>query len=111
MNNINLENMWNDYYKEKERVRRRRVVKKCKIFLKTTLPEILKTIITETHYDVDDISKMLMVNKETVRRWLRTGKLRGVKKSKKQGYIVTDTMLNEFLKKHPKYAKRMLKET
>ena len=27
MNNINLENMWNDYYKEKERVRRRRIAK------------------------------------------------------------------------------------
>lgn len=105
MNNINLENMWHDYHKEKMRIK----VNKAIGFFKKYSASFLKAMVTRA-YDVDDISELLCVNKETVRRWLRSGKLRGIKKSKKQGYIITEASLDEFLKTHPKY-KKIVRET
>ena len=57
-------------------------------------------------YKVDDISKILDVNEETVRRWIRADKLHATKKSKRQGYIVEGSDFEEFLNNHPKYRKK-----
>jgi hypothetical protein len=54
-------------------------------------------------YTVDELSELLMVNKETVRRWIRDGKLNGARNSKKEGYTVDEFSLQLFLIDNPKY--------
>lgn len=55
-------------------------------------------------YNVKEISEMLNTNPETVRRWIRSGKLEAIQDSRKEGNVVTEQMLNAFLKASPKYA-------
>ena len=55
-------------------------------------------------YSVREIADMLNTNPETVRRWIRPGKLEAIQESRKCGNIVTKPMLNAFLKTSPKYA-------
>lgn len=55
-------------------------------------------------YTVKEISSMLHTDPETVRRWIRNGKLKADKKSNKEGLVVTEKMLGAFLKSTPKYA-------
>ena len=55
-------------------------------------------------YSVKDIADMLNTNPETVRRWIRSGKLEAIQKSRKGGNVVTKSMLDAFLKTSPKYA-------
>lgn len=55
-------------------------------------------------YTVKEIAEMLSANEETVRRWIRDGKLESNFTSKKSGHRVSETKLNEFLEKFPKYA-------
>ena len=55
-------------------------------------------------YSVKDISRLLNTNDETVRRWIRTGKLLATSNSKKQGNIVTVDEFNRFVKSSPKYS-------
>lgn len=57
-------------------------------------------------YTVANISTMLGVTEETVRRWLRSGELHGTINSKKQGYIVEDSDLKEFVHNKTKYLKK-----
>lgn len=47
---------------------------------------------------------MLNTNPETVRRWIRSGKLESIQESRKGGNVVTKKMLDAFLKTSPKYA-------
>ena len=47
---------------------------------------------------------MLNTNPETVRRWIRSGKLDAIQESRKGGNVVTEAMLDAFLKSSPKYA-------
>lgn len=47
---------------------------------------------------------MLGTSQETVRRWIRDGKLNAVQESRKSGNNVTEADLNDFLKKTPKYS-------
>ena len=54
-------------------------------------------------YTVKEISELLMVNKETVRRWIRDSKLQGTQNSKKEGYTVDEFSLQLFLIDNPKY--------
>ena len=54
-------------------------------------------------YNVAEISKLLNVNKETVRRWIRSGQLKSTKKSKKDGNVVDELDLFEFVQTKPKY--------
>lgn len=56
-------------------------------------------------YSVKEIAKMLHTSEETVRRWIRDGKLEATQDSRKGGNQVTEQMLNAFLKNSPKYAK------
>ena len=55
-------------------------------------------------YSVKEISDMLEISPETVRRWIRSGKLSAVQESRKEGNTVSETELKKFLKSTPKYA-------
>lgn len=55
---------------------------------------------------VNDICKQLRVHPETVRYWLRTGRLAGTMSSKKEGYTITDDDFFLFTSNHPKYEER-----
>ena len=56
-------------------------------------------------YSVKEIADMLNTNPETVRRWIRSGKLEAIQESRKGGNVVTKSMLDAFLKASPKYAR------
>lgn len=56
-------------------------------------------------YTVKEISELLDKNPETVRRWIRSGKLGAVQESRKGGNLVTEQMLSDFLNATPKYSK------
>lgn len=55
-------------------------------------------------YNVQQISKLLQTNPETVRRWIRTGKLKAVQGSRKTGNIISEESLKKFILDKPKYA-------
>ena len=55
-------------------------------------------------YSVKEIAELLNTNPETVRRWIRSGKLGAIQDSRKEGNVVTQAMLDSFLKTTPKYA-------
>lgn len=55
-------------------------------------------------YNVKEIAEMLKTNPETVRRWIRLGKLESVQLSRKSGNVVTEQSLHKFLKSTPKYT-------
>lgn len=57
-----------------------------------------------TEYNVKQIADLLSTNPETVRRWIRTGKLEAIQTSKKGGNLITEEALKAFLKATPKYA-------
>lgn len=57
-------------------------------------------------YNVKYVSKMFGVSEETVRRWIRNGKLKASINSRKKGYIVNKDNLNEFVSNNLKYKKR-----
>ena len=47
---------------------------------------------------------MLNVDPETVRRWIRSGKLKSIQQPKKLGNVITEEMLDSFIQSAPKYA-------
>ena len=55
-------------------------------------------------YSVKEIAEILNTNPETVRRWIRNKKLKATISSKKEGHIIYESALQEFLKSSPKYA-------
>lgn len=55
-------------------------------------------------YNVKEIAELLKTNPETVRRWIRSGRLKSDIDSRKGGNVVTEQMLTAFLKTTPKYA-------
>ena len=55
------------------------------------------------YYTVNDVSKMLSVNPETVRRWIRNGNLISVKSSNKNGNKISEIALEDFIRDNPKY--------
>lgn len=55
------------------------------------------------NYSVKDISEALGTNQETVRRWIRTGKLKASQNSKKDGNEISEKSLIDFLETSPKY--------
>ncbi len=55
-------------------------------------------------YTVKQVANMFKTNEETVRRWIRSGKLTASRSSKKAGNVITSAALNQFVTKTPKYA-------
>lgn len=55
-------------------------------------------------FTVKQIAEMLNTNPETVRRWIRSGKLESTLSSKKEGNVVSSEALEKFAKKMPKYS-------
>ena len=47
-------------------------------------------------YSVHDVALLCDVTEETVRRWIRSGKLTATLNSKKEGYVIFDTDLQNF---------------
>lgn len=58
------------------------------------------------NYNVKQVAEMLNTNPETVRRWVRSNKLKADKVSKKDGLVIKDSDLQRFLKAKPKYLLR-----
>lgn len=58
-------------------------------------------------YSVMEIAKLLNVNKETVRRWIRFEGLKATQTSKKTGNVIDELNLIKFIQTKPKYKKRM----
>lgn len=58
-------------------------------------------------YSVMEIAKLLNVNVETVRRWIRLGGLKATQTSKKMGNVINEVDLFEFIRTSPKYRKMM----
>lgn len=57
-------------------------------------------------YTVKQIAKLLETNEETIRRWIRDGKLKSIQVSKKEGNVISQAQLDAFLKTSPKYLSR-----
>ena len=58
----------------------------------------------EKIYSTKQIACLLNVDEETVRRWVRTRKLKGdLNRSKKGGFKIKESDLDEFIENHPKY--------
>jgi len=55
-------------------------------------------------YTVKQLSELLKTNEETIRRWIRSGKLTATQSSKKGGNVISSDALNQFIKNTPKYA-------
>lgn len=55
------------------------------------------------NYNVAEIAKLLSVNEETVRRWIRSGDLKSIQVSKKNGNVINEQNLYEFIETKPKY--------
>ena len=58
-------------------------------------------------YTISDVAKLLMVNDEAVRKWIKSKELVGkYTGAKKTGNLIFDDDLQEFIDKHPKYRRR-----
>lgn len=57
-------------------------------------------------YTVKQVAEILNINTETVRRWIRDGKLEANQMSKKTGNVIMEGSLNAFLRTTPKYANK-----
>lgn len=58
-------------------------------------------------YTVKEIADMLKIDPETVRRWIRQGKLQAEQTSRKEGNMISEQMLQAFLQQSPRYAKEV----
>ena len=56
-------------------------------------------------YNTKEIADLLDVDNETVRRWVRSGELKAEQSSRKQGNIVYEKDLFDFISNKPKYKK------
>ena len=57
-------------------------------------------------YNVKQIAEMLETNPETVRRWIRDGKLAAEQSSRKGGNTVTEEELKRFMESRSKYRSK-----
>lgn len=58
-------------------------------------------------YNVTEIAKLLNVNEETVRRWIRFEGLKATQTAKKTGNVIDEVDLFEFIRTKPKYRNMM----
>ena len=57
-------------------------------------------------YTIEQISSALSVNSETVRRWVRSGKLVAERASMKEVFKIRESDLEIFLTNNPKYKRK-----
>lgn len=57
----------------------------------------------EKAYRVEEVADLLGVCKETIRAWVRKGKLQAIADSRKNGYLVKASDLKNFLEDNPIY--------
>lgn len=58
-------------------------------------------------YSVNEIAHLLGLNPETVRRWVRSGKLKAIRNSRKEGnWFTTLHIIQSPIFNNPKYNKR-----
>lgn len=58
-------------------------------------------------FSVKQIAEMLDTNPETVRRWIRNGKMKAVQVSRKDGNVITEAELKRFINATPKYLSKI----
>lgn len=58
-------------------------------------------------YTVKEVAEILNTNPETVRRWIRNGKLHAEKTSNKSGNLILESSLDTFVSGVPKYQKML----
>jgi DNA-binding transcriptional MerR regulator len=63
----------------------------------------MKGVMVFMNYTIKSISKLLNVSEEQVRRWCRSGQLKSLKHSRKEGYVIEKCDLFAFLDDNPKY--------
>lgn len=74
--------------------------------MNTILTKKLSEIIVRV-YTVSDLSNLLLVNEECIRKWIKNKELDSLYTgSKKTGYLIFEDHLQIFLDKHEKYRKR-----
>lgn len=56
-------------------------------------------------YTVKEVARIFDVNPETVRRWIRTGRLEATIRYKKEGARIEDSALESFVQRNPQYNK------
>ena len=57
-------------------------------------------------FTISEVSSLFSVSEETIRRWIKSGRLKASIDSKKEGYKVTEKDLKEFIEtQKPKYWK------
>ena len=52
---------------------------------------------------VKEVARIMEVKQETVRVWIREGKLKAKMVNKRRGYSILCTDLEQFIKEHPRY--------
>lgn len=67
------------------------------------LGEMEKAFDADFTYSSRDISRLLGVTEETVRRWARNGELDCTYSSRKDGYSIKGSEIVKFLTNHPRY--------
>ena len=60
---------------------------------------------TNQEYNVGSVARLLGVCNETVKRWIRAGKLKADCEARRFGYIVKAEDLDAFIASDPKYSK------
>lgn len=58
-------------------------------------------------YTVEEVAMKYSVSQETVRRWIRTGRLKSTMSSRKSGNVISEFDLQEFLKTKSKYRNQV----
>lgn len=59
-------------------------------------------------YSSRDLSRILGVSEETVRRWARNGEIGCSQSSRKEGYSFTGDEIVEFMTSHPRYISKAI---
>lgn len=60
-----------------------------------------------TVYNTVEIAKLLEINSETVRRWIRSGDLKAARSANKYGSLVAEDDLRKFVADKPKYKHKL----
>ena len=63
----------------------------------------MKGVMVFMNYTIKSISELLNVSEEQVRRWCRSGQLKSLKHSRKEGYVIEKCDFFAFLDDNPKY--------